>query len=50
VSSSISVTVGEVPGIDQAEFTRTAEAAKKDCPISKALAGPEIRLQARLAG
>ena len=42
-------TVGEVPGIDQAEFTRTAEAAKKDCPISKALAGPEIKLNARLA-
>jgi lipoyl-dependent peroxiredoxin len=43
-------TVGEVPGIDQAEFSRTADAAKKDCPVSKALAGPEIRLQARLAG
>ena len=42
-------TEGEVPGIDQAEFTRQAEEAKKGCPISKALAGPEIRLKARLA-
>jgi osmotically inducible protein OsmC len=41
-------TVGEVPGIDQDEFAKTAEAAKRDCPISKALAGPEIRMKARL--
>jgi osmotically inducible protein OsmC len=42
-------TVGVVPGIDEAAFREQAEAAKKQCPVSKALAGPEIRLKARLA-
>jgi osmotically inducible protein OsmC len=37
-----------VPGIDNAAFQEYAAAAKKDCPISKALAGPEIRLKAKL--
>jgi osmotically inducible protein OsmC len=41
-------TVGEVPGVGEAAFLETAEAAKKGCPVSKALAGPEIRLKARL--
>jgi lipoyl-dependent peroxiredoxin len=44
------VTVGRVPGIDQAAFTEHALAAKADCPVSKALAGvPEITLDATLA-
>ena len=43
-------TVGEVPGVTDAQFQEHAEAAKKGCPVSKALAGPEIRLKARLAG
>ena len=43
-------TVGVVPGIAEAAFLEQAEAAKKGCPVSKALAGPEIRLSARLAG
>lgn len=43
-------TVGEVPGIGEAAFLEQAEAAKKGCPVSKALAGPEIRLSARLVG
>ena len=43
-------TVGEVPGISESAFLEQAEAAKKGCPVSKALAGPEIRLKARLAG
>lgn len=42
-------TVGEVPGISESAFLEQAEAAKKGCPVSKALAGPEIRLKARLA-
>lgn len=42
-------TVGEVPGISEADFLKQAEEAKKGCPVSKALAGPEIRLKARLA-
>jgi osmotically inducible protein OsmC len=35
-----------VPGIDETEFRKQAEAAKKNCPVSKALAGPEITLEA----
>ncbi len=38
-----------VPGIDDAKFQEIAAAAKKNCPLSKALAGvPEITLQATL--
>ena len=38
-----------VPGISEAQFQEIAEAAKKACPLSKALAGvPEITLSARL--
>lgn len=40
----------EVPGIDAATFAGQAEGAKKNCPVSKALAAVEIRLAARLAG
>ncbi|HYH21926.1 MAG TPA: OsmC family protein [Azospirillum sp.] len=38
----------EVPGIDAAAFQEQAEGAKKNCPVSKALAGTEITLNARL--
>jgi len=42
-------TVGVVPGIDEAKFIETAEAAKAGCPVSRALAGvPEITLKASL--
>ncbi len=38
-----------VPGIDDAAFQALASAAKRDCPLSKALAGvPEITLVATL--
>jgi osmotically inducible protein OsmC len=38
-----------VPGIDDAKFQEIAAAAKRDCPLSKALASvPEITLQATL--
>ena len=40
----------EVPGLTEAALMEHAEAAKKNCPVSKALAGPEIRLTAKLAG
>lgn len=43
-------TMAEVPGIDAARFQKEAEAAKRDCPVSRALAGAEITLTARLAG
>ena len=41
-------TEAEVPGIDEAAFQQFAEDAKKGCPVSKALAGPEIKLNAKL--
>jgi lipoyl-dependent peroxiredoxin len=42
--------VGDVPGVDQAEFETFAEAAKANCPISRLLApGAKITLTARLA-
>jgi osmotically inducible protein OsmC len=44
------LTVGEVPGFDEAAFIAQAEAAKAGCPVSKALASvPEITLKASLA-
>lgn len=43
-------TIADVPGVTEAAFLEHAEAAKKGCPVSKALAGPEIRLKARLGG
>jgi lipoyl-dependent peroxiredoxin len=43
------VTKGRVPGIDEAAFAKEAEAAKANCPVSRALAGvPEITLEASL--
>ena len=45
------VTVGRVPGIDQAGFEQAAQGSKEHCPISQALAAvPEITLDARLEG
>jgi len=37
-----------IPGIDVAEFERLAEDAKANCPISQALAGVPITLEATL--
>jgi lipoyl-dependent peroxiredoxin len=39
---------GEVPGIDDAKFKEVAEQTKKTCPVSAALTGTEIKLNARL--
>ncbi len=41
-------TEGRVPGIDEKMFREKAEDAKKGCPVSVALAGVEIKLQAKL--
>ena len=38
----------EVPGIDEQGFLEQADAAKKGCPVSRALGGVDIRLNARL--
>ena len=41
-------TEAQVPGIDEQTFISEAEATKKNCPVSQALAGTKINLQARL--
>ena len=41
-------TEASVPGIDAATFQTQAEAAKANCPVSKALAGTQIHLKATL--
>ena len=41
-------TEAQVPGIDATTFQQQAEGAKKDCPVSKALAGTQISLTAKL--
>jgi osmotically inducible protein OsmC len=40
---------GEVDGIDGAGFQQAAETAKEGCPVSNALGGVEISLDASLA-
>ncbi|HSK71992.1 MAG TPA: OsmC family protein [Pyrinomonadaceae bacterium] len=41
-------TEAEIPEIDEEKFQEIARAAKENCPVSKALAGTEINLQANL--
>jgi len=41
-------TTAEVPGISEAKFQELVEFSKKNCPVSKALTGPEITAQAEL--
>lgn len=43
-------TVGEVPGVDSEQFASLAAQAKSTCPVSRALAGTEVTVTARLAG
>jgi osmotically inducible protein OsmC len=50
IRSSTLEVEAEVPGIDEKGFLEQAEAAKKGCPVSRALGGVDIRLSARLAG
>lgn len=48
--SGINLTVrGEVEGLDAEGFAQAAQAAKETCPVSKALAGVAITLDAALA-
>jgi osmotically inducible protein OsmC len=50
VTASKLVVVGTVPGIDAATFTRLAEDAKDNCPISQAIKGNvELSVEATLA-
>ena len=47
--TGIALTVrGEVEGLDAAGFAKAAEAAKETCPVSKALTGTTITLDAAL--
>src|SRR5579871_6711279 len=48
ITSIALTTEAEVPGIDANAFQEQAETAKKNCPVSKALAGTNITLNARL--
>jgi osmotically inducible protein OsmC len=41
-------TEATVPGLKENEFQKIAKDAKENCPVSKALAGCDIRLEARL--
>jgi lipoyl-dependent peroxiredoxin len=43
-------TEGRVSGVDESRFQELAEQAKSTCPVSLALAGTEISLDARLIG
>ena len=43
-------TEAEVPKLDKRAFLEYAEGAKKNCPVSVALAGVDISLNARLLG
>jgi lipoyl-dependent peroxiredoxin len=48
--TGIKITVrGEVEGLDEGGFAKAAEAAKAGCPVSKALTGTTITLDAGLA-
>lgn len=48
--AGIKLTVrGQVEGLDEAGFLEAAENAKNTCPVSKALTGTEITLDAALA-
>lgn len=50
IRSSHIVCEARVPGIDARTFAEHAEATKAGCPVSKALTGIEIILDAHLAG
>ena len=41
-------TEAEIPGIDEQAFQEQAETAKKNCPVSQALAATDIKLTAKL--
>ena len=41
-------TEAKVPGINEETFQEKAAAAKEGCPVSQALAGTDIRLEAKL--
>jgi lipoyl-dependent peroxiredoxin len=48
VTTSELTVKGRVPGVDQAGFEEAAQEAGKNCPISRALAGVQITVNATL--
>ena len=48
ITKSHLVCQARVPGIDHATFVQHANTAKVNCPVSQALAGTEITLEAKL--
>jgi osmotically inducible protein OsmC len=48
ISDILLKTKGKVGGVDKAKFLEIAEEAKKGCPVSRALAGTKINLEAQL--
>lgn len=48
ITSIALVTEATIPGIEDAAFQALAATTKKTCPVSKALAGTEISLEAKL--
>jgi len=49
VTKSALTVTGTEPGVSEDEFRAAAENAKENCPVSKALAGVEKTVEARLA-
>jgi osmotically inducible protein OsmC len=49
ITTSAITVIGTVPGIEADTFAELAENAKANCPVSQALAGVEITLDATLA-
>jgi len=49
VTGSHLLVSARIPGLSEAEFESFAEDAKQNCPISKALAGVPITIEAELA-
>ena len=48
ISEVLLKTKGEVKGIDEKKFQEIAGQAKENCPVSKALSGTSIKLEAKL--
>ena len=48
ITSSALHTVADVPGISEEDFIKAAADAKANCPVSQALAGVKISLDAKL--
>jgi lipoyl-dependent peroxiredoxin len=48
ITKSHLVCEARVPGIDQASFAQHAQTAKAGCPVSQALSGTDITLEAKL--